>query len=341
MISFPLHYQAIEIASYNANPLRAILGLTVGNKVKTELSKGKILVKMEASPINPSDLAFVQGGYGVKKELPAVPGFEGCGRVVAANDDAGMSSWIGKRVACFSQGGDDGTWASYFETDAAHIIEIPEALEIADAACYFVNPFTAYGLIHEAMKNDCKGLLINAAGSRVADWLFHLANHHQLPVVAVCRKNETAEKLQQQGIENVVVSNEANYLEDLRKISKKLNINVLFDAVGGETGGQMASVLQKNGQHFVYGGLSNKALADIDILQLIFNGLTIKGFHLSQWIKKTSADELENAKRFVNECMLSKKVNVPLEKIVAPNEIAMGLKHYLGNMSAGKVLLRF
>ncbi len=47
---------------------------------------GEVLVKMYASPINPSDLAFLAGGYGIKKPFPVIPGFEGSGTVIAAGN---------------------------------------------------------------------------------------------------------------------------------------------------------------------------------------------------------------------------------------------------------------
>lgn len=341
MISFPIHYKAIEISAYQSNPLRAMLALKVAEKEKSGVSQGKVLIKMEGSPINPSDVAFLQGVYGIKKQLPAVPGFEGCGRVVAVADQMQLNHWLGKRVACFAQADEDGTWAAYFETDPANIIEISDELPLADAAGYLVNPFTAYGLIDKALTYNGTGLLINAAGSRVASWLFFLAEKHKIPFIAVCRKSETAEKLRNAGVNHALVYGEKNFDEQLIELTKKLNVNILLDAVGGEACGQMAKSLQRNGKVIVYGGLSNKPVADLDIIQLIFNGLTVKGFHLSQWLNEANHEKRSNAREIINQAMLGGMVNVPLEKTISLDEIVSGMKHYLGNMSAGKVILNF
>src|SRR4051812_14523408 len=73
---------------------------------------GQVLVRVAAAPINPSDLMFVRGLYGVKKPLPAVPGFEGSGTVVAAGSLAGRLL-VGRRVGCVPNPATDGTWAEY------------------------------------------------------------------------------------------------------------------------------------------------------------------------------------------------------------------------------------
>jgi NADPH:quinone reductase-like Zn-dependent oxidoreductase len=61
--------------------------------------KGEALVKVAAAPINPSDLGFIWGGYGFRKPLPCVPGFEGSGTIVAVGEGVNEAR-IGERVAC-------------------------------------------------------------------------------------------------------------------------------------------------------------------------------------------------------------------------------------------------
>ncbi|MDZ7743615.1 MAG: alcohol dehydrogenase catalytic domain-containing protein [Bacteroidota bacterium] len=85
-----------------------------------------MLVKMEAAPINPSDIAFMQGGYNIKKTTPCVPGFEGTGVVVKAGDDTEARQLLAKKVSCFSQQDADGTWAEYFITRAQDCIPLNE-----------------------------------------------------------------------------------------------------------------------------------------------------------------------------------------------------------------------
>ncbi|HEX7285129.1 MAG TPA: alcohol dehydrogenase catalytic domain-containing protein, partial [Candidatus Angelobacter sp.] len=87
---------------------------------------GQVLVRVYASPINPSDLMFVQGLYGFKKPLPAVPGFEGSGTVVAAGAGVMPRILLGRRVACAAADAKvaGGMWAEYLVTAAQMCIPL-------------------------------------------------------------------------------------------------------------------------------------------------------------------------------------------------------------------------
>ena len=74
-------------------------------------SKGEVLVKIDSSPVNPSDLSFLKGNYSTKKKLPIIPGFEASGVVVATGDDFMSKRLLGRPVSCFAP--QDGHGARY------------------------------------------------------------------------------------------------------------------------------------------------------------------------------------------------------------------------------------
>lgn len=89
---------------------------------------GQVLVRMDASPANPSDVMFTRGLYGIKRVLPTTPGFEGAGVAVYGK---GMMAWFlsGKRVAVATQSPtEDGLWAEYAVVPAAMCVPIPEGI---------------------------------------------------------------------------------------------------------------------------------------------------------------------------------------------------------------------
>lgn len=79
---------------------------------------GEVLIRMEASPINPSDLGFIAGTYSNRKEPPVIPGFEGSGTVVSSS--GGLIGWsiVGKRVAVAASETGDGCWAEFMVAPA-------------------------------------------------------------------------------------------------------------------------------------------------------------------------------------------------------------------------------
>ena len=106
--------KAVILPAYNKNVLRAMLSLKVEEIPIPIPQKDEVLIKIEATPCNPSDIAFMQGGYNIVKTLPSVPGFEGAGTVVSTGDSSEAKKLFKKPVSCFTQEDSHGTWAEYF-----------------------------------------------------------------------------------------------------------------------------------------------------------------------------------------------------------------------------------
>ena len=87
--------------------------------------RGEVLIKMDSSPINPSDLALIAGGY-LERNYPFTPGLEGSGRVVRSGGGILAGLRMGKRVACSPHAGGDGTWAEYMLTSAMSLLPFPK-----------------------------------------------------------------------------------------------------------------------------------------------------------------------------------------------------------------------
>lgn len=116
---------------------------------------------MKFAPINPSDIFYLKGVYGIKKALPTTGGFEGSGII----EDAANKALIGKKVSCWA--GEDtynyGTWADYFLTQEKHCIvydPVKESIKEEDFHKYaspYINPFTACSFLDlaKAKKAEC------------------------------------------------------------------------------------------------------------------------------------------------------------------------------------------
>src|SRR5262245_22287952 len=111
--------------------------LAVKDIPKPSPKSGEVLVRMLASPINPSDLMMERGVYSYSPTLPATPGFEGVG--VVEESGGGVIGWYqkGKRVAVATQRA--GCWAEYVVIPAKQAVPIPASLPVEQAAAAFVN----------------------------------------------------------------------------------------------------------------------------------------------------------------------------------------------------------
>ena len=125
---------------------------------------GEVLVKMDAAPVNPSDLAVLKEGY-LGLSYPYTPGLEGSGTVVAAGSGLFPKLRLGSRVACSPQRGGDGTWAAYMRTSAMHVAPLPKNVTSEHGSMMLVNPMTAMAFIHLARDGKHKAMVNNAAAS--------------------------------------------------------------------------------------------------------------------------------------------------------------------------------
>ena len=260
--------------------------LTVRDIPKPEPKPGQVLVKMEASPINPSDIAFVEGTYGFRKAAPVVPGFEGAGTVVASN--AGLyGRWLmGKRVACAAPEDGNGTWAAFIACGAASCVPLRRDVDADLAATLLVNPVTAVSLVEMARRHSPGGFIQTAAGSALGRMIARWARHEGIPAIHVVRSDAAAASLRAAGEMHVLVSTEASFDARLKALARELKVMIAFDAVSGEMTARLAAALPTGGRVVVFGGLANDDRTGMTTADAIFRGKAIEGFWLPLEIKR-------------------------------------------------------
>ena len=144
---------------------KAVLEYTTDLKDVPKPGKGQVLIKVEASVINPSDLYMMQGDYSGTFEYPLVPGSEGAGTVVSSG--GGIIAWslVGKRVGFIRQSdkpgrySKDGAYAEYIVANAAQCVTYGPNIPWEQAACSFVNPLTAVGLLDRCRQHKAKAVI--------------------------------------------------------------------------------------------------------------------------------------------------------------------------------------
>jgi NADPH:quinone reductase-like Zn-dependent oxidoreductase len=157
---------------------------------------GQVLIKVEAVPLNPSDLYQLQGNYNGKYDFPYVAGGEGSGTVIS--NGGGFFGWtlVGKRVAFTrqSEGGGKftigGTYAEYIVTSAFQCITLDDATSFEQGCNGTVNPLTAIGLRDRVIQYKSPAVVIDAAVSQLGKMMIRAFAEKKIPVVAIVRKDE-------------------------------------------------------------------------------------------------------------------------------------------------------
>lgn len=245
--------------------------------------RGEVLVRMVASPVNPSDLMYIRGEYGLKPAFPATPGFEGVGIVEATG--GGLLGMLrkGKRVAVVNDR--RGNWGEYAVTTARQVIPVPADIPDAQAATFFVNPATALALTQHVLKVPPGGwLLQTAAAGALGKMIVRLGRTFGFRTFNVVRHEKQIAELKALGADAVVLATD-DLPGRVKEITGVDGMPFAIDPVGGELASSVLKCLAPGGKLIVFGSLSGQPFA-VDSRHLIANDLHIESFWLGRWAKQ-------------------------------------------------------
>ena len=222
-----------------------------------EPGPNEVLLRVEAAPINPSDLGLLLAGADftaavetgtpdrpvisaplspavlramkARVGLPMPAGNEGAGTVVAAGPSAAAQALLGKTVA--AAGG--GMYGQYRAVDVGLCLELPAGTRAADGASSFVNPMTALGMVETMRLENHTALVHTAAASNLGQMLNRLCLSEQVPLVNIVRRPEQEELLRSAGASYVCNSALPSFMADLTAAVKETGATLGFDATGG------------------------------------------------------------------------------------------------------------
>lgn len=212
----------------------------------------QVLVKMEAAPINPSDLAILTGAadlenaaYSQGKYVATMPepfntglkarhglklpaGNEGAGTVVAAGDNDAAKALVGQRVACVP----GNAYSQYCLVDAGMCLPLGDHTA-EDGASAFVNPMTALGFVETAKRDQQNAMIHTVGASNLGQMLTRICNEDGMGLVNIVRKAEHADLLKGLGSSHVINSSNDDFMQQLRAAIDETNAYYGFDPIGG------------------------------------------------------------------------------------------------------------
>ena len=300
--------------------------------------RGEVLVRMIASPINPSDLLYIQGNYGLTPTLPATPGFEGVG--IVERSGGGLLGWLrkGKRVVVL--GSRTGSWAEYAIATAKQVFPVPATIPDDQAASFFVNPATALVLTRQVLAvPPGEWLLQTAAGSALGKMVIRLGKRFGFRTVNVVRRREQVEELKKLGADAVLVESDGPIAEQVKRVTGD-GVRYAMDPVGGALGSQVVDSLSAGGTFVMYGLLSGEPVS-VDPRFLITGSKRVQGFWLADWAKHASIIEKLRMMRQVRHLIAEGVLATDVGTVYPLDQVADAVKHAATPGKSGKVLLRF
>ncbi|WAJ70201.1 NADH oxidase [Catenovulum adriaticum] len=238
------------------------LTLALKNIEMPQPADDEVVVRIEAAPLNPSDLGVMFSGADMStavqsgteqnpvitadvpaKAMPALKtrvgkatsvGNEGAGTVVAAGSSAAAQALIGKTVAVI--GG--GTYRKYHSVNVQSCLVLKEETTAKEGASSFVNPLTALAMVETMRAEGHKAIIHAAAASNLGQMLNRICMADGIDLINIVRKPEQEKLLTDMGAKYVVNSSSDTFLDDLTAAIIETGATIAFDPIGG---GQLTS----------------------------------------------------------------------------------------------------
>jgi len=318
-----------------------MLRLTLEDVTVDAPADDEVIVRVEAAPINPSDLGLLLGPADVatgtaggtadrptltfdvpKGRMSAIAsrlgqslpvGNEGAGTVVAAG--AAAKDLEGRRVGMI--GG--AMYADYRKLRARDVVPLPEGATAADGASMFVNPLTALGFVETAKAEGHTAIVHTAAASNLGQMLQKICTKDGVPLVNIVRSAEQVELLRSIGATHVLNSRDEDFRARLVDAIAETGATIAFDAIGGGTlGSDIVQAMERAASRTMteysrYGSNSFKQLyiyGALDLTPTVLNRLafgfqwSVSGWLLTPFLQKAGQETAARLRqRVVDELM--------------------------------------
>jgi NADPH:quinone reductase len=239
-----------------------------------EPSENGVVVAVRAAGLNFPDLLSIAGKYQVKAPLPFTPGLEAAGVVTAAGPRSRFR--VGQRLIA------NNLWGAFAEQMAApdaSCFPIPDGMSDADAAALLVIYQTSYfALVHRTTVVPGEFLLVHGGAGGVGTSAIQIGKALGAVVIATAGSEEKLRICREAGADHVINHTEADFVEEVGKITRGHGADIVYDPVGGDTFDRSIKCLAFSGRLLVIGFTSGR-IPEIKANRILLKNIGIIGVH--------------------------------------------------------------
>src|SRR6267154_5428105 len=295
-------------------------------------SEGEVVIALEASPINMSDLLMISGRYGYRPKLPSVLGTEGVGRVVAVGGGVKHLKPGDRTLVPYPAP----AWAERIKTDASRLRPLPNG-DIHQFAMLGINPPTAYLMLTDFVTLAPGSWVIqNSANSGVGRALIPIAKSLGLKTVNVVRREDVVAEIKAIGGDVVLVDG-ADLGKRVAAETGKASIPLAVDGVGDTSTTNLLGCLAEKGVLVFYSSVSGKPSV-VPATQLIFRDISIRGFWLANWFNSARPDQITAMYDRLTPLVASGAISAPIAGTYRFSQVAEAVA--VASKNRGKVLFK-
>lgn len=340
----------------------------------------EVVLRMEAAPLNPSDLGLLFGGADMRQaqesgsaERPVITaplspaamaamaarvgesmpvGNEGAGTVVAAGSSPAAQALLGRRVAAL--GG--AMYAEYRALPLSQCLPLPEGATPAQGASCFVNPLTALGMVDTMRLEGHQALIHTVGASNLGQMLNRICLKDGVALVNIVRQPAQAALLRSQGAVHVVDSSAPDFQAELANAVAATGATLAFDAIGGgKLAGQLlgameAAILRRPGQAYSrYGSDVHKQVyvygsldrSPIELARNFGMAWGVGGWLLFPFLQKVGAERVQQLKQRVADELTSTFASHYTRELTLAQTLTLeAIKGYATMATGEKMLIR-
>ena len=293
----------------------------------------EVVFDVLAFPINPADLSFCRGSYRLKPPLPATPGAECVGRVMA----------VGAAVTHVKPGDlvinlQRENWAERRKVKGDDAIPLPAGIDLRQAAMVRINPPTALLLLTDFVELQPGDWLIqNVANSAVGRLVIVLARQRGLRTVNVVRRGELADELKALGGDVVLVDGD-DLPAGVAGATGQAPIRLGLEAIGAAAAGRLADCLASDGTLVTYGSMSGVD-PQVGRSNFVYRGIKLTGFMLGRFMARRTSEEVRAIYADIAKQVMAGALSAPVDTVYPIERIKDALAHADKGGRSGKILV--
>jgi NADPH2:quinone reductase len=266
-----------------------------------EPAPGHVLVNIDSASIMHGDKFFLKhplpnGSWATARH--DIYGSNGGGTIVAIG--AGVPErYLDQKVAIYKalkpSGEATGLWCETAQVPFETCLILPDTLRVRDYNGSLANILTIYAFLDQAKLEGHRGIIVTAGSSATGLIAAALTRRQGIPAIFLVRSTASRAKLIDQGIENVLLTTEGDFQEQLRDLADRLDATAVFDGVGGELLGRVVSALPTGGTAYVAGIMGASTATVLSSMDIVAKNLTIKRFSVLETKMLLDPDKLAAA----------------------------------------------
>jgi NADPH2:quinone reductase len=322
--------KALEIHDFGGPEVMQIVDVP-----KPELTRGSVLVRVEAAGLNYSDIMIRHNQYLDKVKLPYQMGREYAGIIEAVDEDA-QGFEVGQRVVGSCRGG---AMAEYVVVPSAGLFSCPDGITPEQAVAMLVQGITAVHCLDDAARvQEGETVLIHAAAGGVGTLAVQLAVIRGAKVIGTASNDEKCELIAELG-GTPINYKDTDWVRELHQLTNGRGADVILESVGGDIFlKSFREALAPMGRLVVFGAASGEVakLANVEILG---SGKAVIGYFLPRYFVRSHVHRIQEAAVELVQLIREERLRVIIGKSFALDDAVEAFNFMESRQSMGKVII--